>query len=1333
MSATGASAPRPFSADGQTDQRRKRKGPSANRNSNGQQNRPRSAGNANAPNSTNLTGSASNNSSRKSSQRLNGNRKQKPREESKLKNEIAKTEADDPEPTMVPTKRQPRLRGDPVQSFTSDELAQTGSVFQSPESLGFLKNRSSAPKRKVPRYMLTQPRLLATPPFQQNAWDAENQNNMLQLEAQNSGSDFQGIYETFQKMRDVERKKMEDLGLVDAENITKDLNDAILFHGSCLDMCPIFERVRRALENNVMSLEKDPVTNKVSRDRAIKAFSRPAAGQPPPMPSDVRPPHILTKTLDYLVDNILPQLPEAHSFIWDRTRSIRQDFIYQNFYGPEAIDCNERIVRIHLLSLHIMSGSDVEYSQQQELEQFNKALQTLTEIYQDVRNHGGASPNEAEFRAYHLISHFRDPELERDLQTLPDDIVKHPYVQLALRFRFLMSQNNIVERGYTNSIGAMNMFVEFFRLVFSNETPFLIACLLETHFNEIRFYALKSISRSGHTKGKALLASALRQMLGFDTDEQLIDFVSYYDVDILNEDGIVLVDLFNKEKLEAKYKLNSLQAKPKLAQAHSLKLDVRLKLMLQRAIINSGKSNADLGMRDYSVNFAIQKVQQKFPTPKSANFVSDLVPDPQPITPASLSFGQTPFGQTPFGQPTPQLSSGSGFDSTGSTQLTANGTNNNSLNILDFLSQNGNRPAPQQAFGAAKPVEQKPVPAFNFATSQPEKKSQPKTVHFPAKLTSEPPKELPKFGEDKPKEVAKTFTFGKPEVPALSQVPKIDFKPKVEEPVKKQEISIPIAIKTTPTPVAKTLKQNTKFDGAVNAVYESILSNVIDHEIRKLLPRIIKFENRKSEKKEVVDALANELFLAFVSELSYERLQVAFADRFYEKKLLQKKMKAWQKHQEKKKKENEARLKKEAELNSVSFKVPKLRKRHISGSSNESFTKRRSLGSSHNTSFENIHEKQSEIQQLWRPLDLATFVDNCSKNIRVAPDSETTELKYLLVVEDWTAAYSKWLNTKFNLKPSADKTHYVNRVEREKMTVTFESLPKSNELQEGAFTKSAFILFECGILNEAQASMYSTLAAKLERDGGILKKLVQICERYCLYKVHFLVTIWDTQGSALSEAEASSIMSIGELQKSPCVKDISISYMSASSMNVIELLDNGLRHMSESFSGDLTSRGLKRKLKLQKQLEARIQEEQKQITSSQQEEAAQLLKLKEEEVLRRAKDLLKHRYLSKHLVSTATDGVDLTNTTASFRTPNGTFANNTLVNFNNSYLANNTTIQPPNGSFLGSFVNASIIEESTPFASPRSSRTQSRFAKPAPKKVQQLRDLTAAIRARYKK
>lgn len=1344
MSATGAPAPRPFSAsDGQADQRRKRKGNGQNRNLNGQQSRPRSSSGNNVPKSLDSGSHGSNSKPRNTSHKLgDGKGKRKPREDSKLKNEILKDEIEGSEPTMVPTRRQPKLRGDPIQSFTSAELKHTGNVFQNPEKLGFLRNRSNAPKRNVPRYMLTQPRLLATPPFQQNAWDAENQSKMLQIEASNNGSDYQGIYETFQKMRDVERKKMEELGLVDAENITKDLNDAILFHGSCLDMCPTFERVRRALENNVMSLEKDPATNKISRERAIKAFSRPAAGQPPPMPSDVRPPHILIKTLDYLVDNILPRLPEAHSFIWDRTRSIRQDFIYQNFYGPEAIDCNERIVRIHLLSLHIMSGSDVEYSQQQELEQFNKALQTLTEIYQDVRNHGGSCPNEAEFRAYHLISHFRDPELERDLQTLPDEIAKHPYVQLALRFRFLMSQNNIVERGFTNSIGAMNLFVEFFRLVYSDQTPILIACLLETHFNEIRFYALKSLSRSYHTKGKALQATMLQEMLGFDNTEQLIAYVSYYEVDTMTENGSVLVDLFNKEKLESKYKLNLLQDKPKLSQAFSLRLDSKLKQTPLTAIINSGRSNSNLGMREYSTNFAIQKVQQKFPAPKNGFIASET--SQAPAQSQNPSFG---FQNRPFGQPTPSQNiqpSGFGRIGNAAVQPPSSGTEKLSFNILDFLSsQNGGKGEAQpQPFGAPKSVEPISTPSFSFGKQPEDQSHKKKSVHFAPQLVQVElviPK--PTLGqiEGTSREPPKTaFNFGAAETPQVAKLPLFEFKPKAEDIVKKQEFSIPQAeIKPTILQPSKALlKQNPRFEGAAGAVVDSILSEVIDFELRKLLPRIVKHENKKNERKEIVNALTVELFLAFVSELSYGRLQVAYADNVYHKKLLKKKMEIWKTNQKKKRTNNELRLRKLAELNSVNFKVPSLKRRHLSVSQNESFSKRRVISTSQNTSFDNIQEKQNDIQRLWMPLDLEGFVESCSRHVRASIDPEKTELKFLLIVEDWTAPYSKWLNTKFGLKPSAEKTHYENRVGSEKMAISFESLPKSDELQEGLFTKSAFVLFECGILNDSQASAYKTLAAKLARDSAILKKIVQICDRYCLYQVHILVTIWDTQGTNLEPKEAASILNIDELEKSSnSVKGISTSYMSAQSMSVIDALDSGLRQMGESFSGDLTARGLKRKLKLQKQLEEKLREQEiHTLKTEQHKEAEEVLKLKEEEILRKAKDLLKYNYLSKHLVSRASAGVDLTNTTASFRTPNATFANNTLVNFNNSFLANNTTVHPRNGSFLGSFCNASILEESTPFASPKPSRPASRFAKPsAPKKVQELRDLTAAIRARYKK
>ena len=103
---------------------------------------------------------------------------------------------------------------------------------------------------------MTQPKLLHTPEFTPNQWDKENQEKMTIMEVQNQGKDYQGLYEDMQKLREIERSKMEELGLVDAENSAKDLTEAISFQGSCLDMCPVFERVRRQLENNVKALER---------------------------------------------------------------------------------------------------------------------------------------------------------------------------------------------------------------------------------------------------------------------------------------------------------------------------------------------------------------------------------------------------------------------------------------------------------------------------------------------------------------------------------------------------------------------------------------------------------------------------------------------------------------------------------------------------------------------------------------------------------------------------------------------------------------------------------------------------------------------------------------------------------------------------------------------------------------------------------------------------------------------------------------------------------------------------------------------------------------------
>lgn len=57
-------------------------------------------------------------------------------------------------------------------------------------------------------------------------------------------------------MRENERREMEQRGLVDKQNVRKSLKDAITFIGTCTDMCPTFERVRRSYELDTKPLER---------------------------------------------------------------------------------------------------------------------------------------------------------------------------------------------------------------------------------------------------------------------------------------------------------------------------------------------------------------------------------------------------------------------------------------------------------------------------------------------------------------------------------------------------------------------------------------------------------------------------------------------------------------------------------------------------------------------------------------------------------------------------------------------------------------------------------------------------------------------------------------------------------------------------------------------------------------------------------------------------------------------------------------------------------------------------------------------------------------------
>jgi hypothetical protein len=110
--------------------------------------------------------------------------------------------------------------------------------------------------------------------------------------------------------------------------------------------------------------------DKLDPAKAVAAYTRSDAGaghgSSAILPSDLRTPATLVRTLDYLFSEVMPLPPKdtssksidrkalGHSagFIRDRTRAIRKEFAMQSTWGhQEAIASFERIARWHILCL----------------------------------------------------------------------------------------------------------------------------------------------------------------------------------------------------------------------------------------------------------------------------------------------------------------------------------------------------------------------------------------------------------------------------------------------------------------------------------------------------------------------------------------------------------------------------------------------------------------------------------------------------------------------------------------------------------------------------------------------------------------------------------------------------------------------------------------------------------------------------------------------------------------------------------------------------------------------------------------------------------------------
>lgn len=311
-----------------------------------------------------------------------------------------------------------------------------------------------------------------------------------------------------------------------------------------------------------------------SEERMVKRFRRSAAGDDEQLPSDIRTPATLKRSLDYLINDVLgggETLAMVHKFVWDRTRSIRNDFSIQQVTRDEdvrmAVDCFERIARFHILSLHQLSNPDNlaggNFDAHQEREQLNNTLLSLMYYYDDHR-HRQDFKHEAEFRAYCIILEMQatHPDLEDRMQAWPKELLQSGPVQNAFRLHAAAS-NTLLDQGPlkppTPFMIAQGNYEGFWKLMKSHHVSYLMACLAESHFGQVRYMALQNIWKSNKTapekqqkQNTQWNVDELTKALAFDSYEQTLDFCENFSLNFKNDNDEDLEYLDFSARIESK-------------------------------------------------------------------------------------------------------------------------------------------------------------------------------------------------------------------------------------------------------------------------------------------------------------------------------------------------------------------------------------------------------------------------------------------------------------------------------------------------------------------------------------------------------------------------------------------------------------------------------------------------------------------------------------------------------------------------------------------------------------------------------------------------------------
>ncbi|CAH9080047.1 unnamed protein product [Cuscuta epithymum] len=275
--------------------------------------------------------------------------------------------------------------------------------------------------------------------------------------------------------------------------------------GACPFMCPVEERENRERLRDLAVFERlDGDPSKSSPSLAVKKFCRTISTKYAKS-SDLRPLPVLEETLEYLfkLQSTKHPFEVLHDFLFDRTRSIRQDLSMQNCSGERVISMYERMVKFHIMSLHELrqcSGPSISSALHLNMEQLKKALTTLFDLYEVNRTSKPMHKNEAEFHAYYVLLHLSS-ESQGSLclwfRQVPLETVKSTVMCFARKILRYYNLGN---------------YRRFFHTA-ESEASYLQYCIIEPYISQVRELALSSLNHGGYKLQPITLADLSKLLM----------------------------------------------------------------------------------------------------------------------------------------------------------------------------------------------------------------------------------------------------------------------------------------------------------------------------------------------------------------------------------------------------------------------------------------------------------------------------------------------------------------------------------------------------------------------------------------------------------------------------------------------------------------------------------------------------------------------------------------------------------------------------------------------------------------------------------------------------